>query len=173
MIKQAVSLLLLTIVLSLGINAIRSDGIPPVGEYRDIDMDRTEPIVPPEATEGDSPFIAIDVAYLDFMSGTAVFVDAREPEEFECGTIPGSISMPFDYLPEDDDLRPYFDSVLGYIPSDTRVVLFCSGEECDLSLHLARNMQYFGFPNTAIFFGGSREWVRAGLELERRRECSE
>ncbi len=173
MIKQASILFLLSIVLSLTINSIRSDGVPLVGDYREIDMDRTDPIVPPEAAEGDPSFIGIDVAHLDFVSGKAVFVDARDTDEFECGTIPGSISIPFEYLPEDDDLRPYFDSVLGHIPDDTRLVLFCSGEECDLSLHLGRNMQYFGYPNTAIFFGGAREWELAGLELERRQVCDE
>jgi rhodanese-related sulfurtransferase len=154
-------------------NAIRSDGLPLVGDYREIDLDRTAPIVPPEAAEGDPPFIAVDVAHLDLVSGAAVFVDARETDEFECGTIPGSINIPFDYLPEDDDLRPYFDSALGYIAADTRLVLFCSGEECDLSLHLGRNMQYFGFTNVAIFFGGAREWERVDLEMERRRVCDE
>jgi rhodanese-related sulfurtransferase len=130
------------------------------------------PITPPESEPGDPPFLTIDGAQIDFNSGAALFVDAREPEEFECGTIPGAVSIPFDYLPE-TDLEPYFDSALGGLPNHQRIVIFCSGDECDLSVHLARNMQAVGYANLAIFFGGSREWERFGLHMERRRECDE
>lgn len=173
MIRQAIALLVISCFLSLGLNWVRGDGFPVVGEYRQVSLDRAEPVVPPEAEAGDPPFIAIDVAYLDFTSGHTVFVDCREPEEFECGTIPGSINIPFDHLPEDDDLGPYFDSLLGGVASDQRLILFCSGEECDLSLHLGRNLQFLGYTDMAIFFGGSREWERAELDVQRRRQCGE
>jgi 3-mercaptopyruvate sulfurtransferase SseA len=63
-----------------------------------------------------------------------------------------------------------FDSTLGVGP-DYPIIVFCSGEECDLSLHLARNMQAVGYTNVAIFFGGAREWEKFGFEVERRRQC--
>jgi len=99
-----------------------------------------------------------------------IFIDARSPEEFACGTIPGAVNIPFDELPE-GDLTPYFDSALAGAPRDTRLITFCSGEECDLSLHLARNLQAVGYTDLLIFFGGSREWEKNGLEMERRAKC--
>jgi rhodanese-related sulfurtransferase len=99
-----------------------------------------------------------------------MFIDAREPEEFECGTIPGSVNIPFEYLPE-HDVEAYIDSALGGILKDHPVIIFCSGEECDVSLHLGRNMQQMGYENISIFFGGAREWQKFGLEIERRIPC--
>ncbi len=169
--KQAVLLVVVTSVLAFGVNLISPNAIPYIGNYRSL-YTGSGPIVPPEAQLGDPPFIAVDVAELDFSSGEAVFVDSREPHEYDCGTIPGAICIPFDFLPE-GDLAPYFDSALGYVSRDSRIVTFCSGEECDLSLHLARNMQDVGYTNVVIFFGGSREWEKYELPVQRRIQCDE
>ncbi|MFC1475288.1 rhodanese-like domain-containing protein, partial [Candidatus Zixiibacteriota bacterium] len=142
-----------------------------VGEYRDLSSG-DGPIIPPTVMEGDPPFIAVDVAQMEFSMGQAMFVDAREFEEFECGTIPGSVNIPFDYLPE-DNLDKYIDSALGQVPLDKHLIIFCSGEECDLSLHLARNLQDLNYTKLSIFFGGAREWENFELEIERRVQCGE
>jgi rhodanese-related sulfurtransferase len=169
--RQSVYILVIASVLGLGFNLVSPNRIDFVGEWREL-HEGTGPIVPPSAMEGDAPFIAVDSALIAFNSKSAVFVDAREPEEFECGTIPGAINIPFDYLPE-GDLGPHFDSALSYLPMDERIIVFCSGEECDASLHLARNMQPLGYTNLAIFFGGSREWEKFELPVERRRQCED
>ncbi len=171
MIKQSIWIVVISTVIALAGNLFSPNKIPVFGNYRSLHTG-DGPIVPPEAAAGDPMFIAIDVAELDYSGGKAIFVDAREPFDFECGTIPGSVNIPFDNLPE-GDLCVYFRSELGEAPLDTRIITYCSGEECDLSLHLARNMQACGYTNVAIFFGGSREWERTGLEIERRRQCGE
>lgn len=170
--RQALYILILSAVIGLALNLVRADRIPYIGQWRSLHTGE-DPVTPPESEPGDPPFLTIDGAQIDFNSGAALFVDAREPEEFECGTIPGAVSIPFDFLPEIDDLGPYFDSAVGGLPKDKRMVIFCSGDECDLSIHLARNMQAVGYTDLAIFFGGSREWERFGLPMERRRECGE
>lgn len=169
--KQALYILIISAVIGFGLNLVRADRIPYLGQWRTLHSGE-EPITPPESEPGDPPFVTIDGAQVDFNAEATVFVDAREPEEFECGTIPGAVSIPFDYLPE-TDLKLYFDSALGGLPKNRRIVVFCSGDECDLSIHMARNMQAVGYTNLAIFFGGSREWERFGLPMERRRECGE
>jgi len=171
LIKQAIAVLIISTVLALGVNLVSPNAIPYIGEYRELHSG-DGPVLPPSAEPGDPPYIAIDVAQFEFDHEEVIFVDARDPSEFECGTIPGSINMPFDYLPE-GPLKPYFDSSLARAALDTRLITFCSGEECDLSLHLARNLQYEGYTNVAIFFGGAREWERFELEVERRAECGE
>lgn len=170
-IRQVVTILALAVILGLGVNLFSPNRIAYVGQYRSLSTG-SDPTVPPSAAPGDPPFIAIDVAKLEFNAQSAIFVDACEPEEFECGTIPGSINIPFDYLPY-NDLGKYFDSALGGAPEDTSIIVFCTGEECDLSLHLARNLQAFGYTGVSIFFGGAREWEKLGLAMERRRECGE
>ncbi len=169
--KQVLILLVISLVLGVVTNFVSPNKIPFIGEYRDLSSG-DGPIIPPTASEGDPPFIAIDVAELEFSLKSAVFVDARDYEEFICGTIPGSLNMPFEYLPE-ENIENYVDSVLEHASKDTPLIIFCSGEECDLSLHLARNLQDFGYTNLSIFFGGAREWENFELTLERGEQCGE
>ena len=169
MIKEALYLLVLSVVLALGINLIHPNGVAYVGEYREL-SGGDGPVVPPTAEPGDPPFIAIDVAQMEHATGDAIFVDAREEYEFQCGTIPGSVHIPFEYMP-DGDLTNYLDSAFAGAPKDTHIITFCSGEECDLSLHLARFFNDMGYTNVSIFFGGAREWKNFDLEMERRPEC--
>jgi rhodanese-related sulfurtransferase len=169
--KQFLLLGILSAVLGLGVNLFSPNKIPYVGEYRELSRG-DGPIIPPTAEPGDPPFMAISEAHLEHQQGTAIFVDARSEEEFLCGTIPGSVLIPFEYMP-DGDLSVYFDSALAGAPKDQRIITYCSGEECDLSLHLARNLLDFGYTDVYIFFGGSREWENAGLEIERRQDCGD
>ncbi|MCB2201448.1 rhodanese-like domain-containing protein [bacterium] len=162
--KQALSILILAIILGLGVNLISPNSVAYIGNFRDISSG-DGPIVPPTAMEGDPAFIDINVAQMEHATGGTIFVDARDELEYECGTIPGSINIPFEYMPE-DNLVGYLDSALGFCPKDSPIIVFCSGEECDLSLHLARNLQEFGYTRLAIFFGGSREWEKFGFDLE-------
>ena len=155
--------MLISAVLGFGRAYLIPGGIEAVGKWRSL-SGGNGPIIPPTAAEGDPAFIDINVAQLEQSTGRTIVIDAREPEEFECGTIPGSINIPFEELPE-DDLGGYLNAVLGGAPKDATFVTFCSCEECDLSLHLARNMQYLGYTQVLIFFGGSREWDKFGLEV--------
>lgn len=169
--RQIVVIVIVSIILGFATNLVSPNKIDFFGSYRSL-SGGDGPIVPPTAEEGDPPFIAIDVAEMEFSNYDAVFVDARDPAEFECGTIPGSINIPFEYMPE-ENLPVYIDSALGGLPKNHQLIIFCSGEECDLSLHLGRNLQMMGYSRVAVFFGGSREWENFGLELERRVPCGE
>jgi rhodanese-related sulfurtransferase len=167
--RQLVYLAVASVILGLAANTVSPNKIPFVGVYRQLSGSDSI-VVPPAAQQGDPPYISLEVALLDFSGGKAIFVDAREEAEWKCGTIPGAINIPFDYLPE-GDLGPYFDSALQYTSKDTPIVTFCSGEECDLSLYLGRNLQSLGYSGAKIFFGGAREWEKRGLEVERRAKC--
>ena len=168
-VRQFIILAVLSIILGLGANLISPNKIDVIGNYRDI-SNGNGPVVPPTAEEGDPPFVDMARASVEYASGSSIFIDAREEGEFECGTIPGSVNIPFEYMP-DGDLTGYIDSCLSEAPTDRPLVVFCSGEECDLSLHLGRNLVELGYNNVLIFFGGSREWETNGFEIERRVDC--
>ncbi len=170
MIRQAILLLIISTALGLGINLVSPNRVELVGKFRDL-SNGDQPIVPPTAEPGDPPFIGINEAQMEFSTGSPLFLDTRDAEDFECGTIPGSINIPFEALPE-GDLAKYFDSALG-VAKDYPIIAFCSGEDCDLSLHMGRNLQLIGYTNIAIFFGGSREWEKFGLEMQRRKSCGD
>ena len=168
-IKQAIALVLLSAVLGLGVNLVSPNKVPYIGKYRDLSNSKG-PIIPPSADPNDPPFIDINVAQMEHTTTKTLFVDARNKDEFECGTIPGAVNLAFEALPAGDSLAPYVDSVL-HVAKDYPIITFCSGEECDLSLHLGRNLKRLGYTNLAIFFGGAREWEKFGLEMERRKQC--
>lgn len=172
--KQAIVIIIVSSVIALAVNMVSPNKIPLVDIYPEM-HEGEKPIVPPDSDPTDPPFIAVSLAELDFMTGASIFIDAREESEFRCGTIPGAINISFDYLPEGDNdvLAAYLDSCLGGAALDTRMITFCSGEECDVSLHLARNLQALGYTNLAIFYGGSREWERQGKQIERRDQCGD
>ncbi len=167
--KQFFILIILSGGLALIGNALSPNGIPLVGDYRSISTG-AGPIIPPTAEAGDPPFVDVSQANVEHEMGQVTFIDARELFEFECGTIPGSVNIPFEYLPE-GDITHYIDSALGHADHDRKLIVFCSGEECDLSLHLGRNLNTLGYTDVMIFFGGSREWEKFGFPIERRAEC--
>lgn len=169
MFRQATILILTSIILGLGINIFSPNAISYIGKYRNT-SGGDKPMIPPTAELSDPPFIAIDIAEMEYTFKNALFIDARSFEEFACGTIPGSINIPFEYLPETGS-QFYIDSSLSFISKDYPIIVFCSGDECDLSLQLARFLQDIGYSNIKIFYGGAREWEYSGLEVERRLDC--
>lgn len=169
MIRQAIFLLIISVVAGVAVNTVSPRKIPLVGQYRQ--LSEGEGIVkPPDAQAGDPPFIDLTIAQLEFGAHSSVFVDARVRDEFDCGTIPHSINIPFEDLPE-EHVDTFLDSALSHAGKDTPLIVFCSGEECDASLHLGRNLALVRYTHVSIFFGGAREWEKAGLEMERRKQC--
>ena len=95
-----------------------------------------------------------------FDNKRAVFVDARESEEFEVSHIAGAINIPFDYYDE------YMDTI-DALKYDDVFIIYCSGGECSLSLDLAE--VFFGdkvFENVFVFEGGLPAWQDAGYPTE-------
>ena len=104
-----------------------------------------------------SPMV-VDLAFSKhyFDSGSAIFIDARDPEDFENGNINNSINIPYDYYEDYDELIDSLD--------DTNIfITYCSGGECSLSFDLADYL--FSeklFEKILVFEGGWPEWKDAG-----------
>jgi rhodanese-related sulfurtransferase len=100
--------------------------------------------------------------------GTLV-IDGRITPEFEEGTIPGAISMPYNQAADrlgELGCEIDFDGWIceGELP---RVVLFCNGPWCGQSPTAARNMIEAGFPaeNISYYRGGMQNWNMLGLTV--------
>ena len=95
-----------------------------------------------------------------FDEKSAVFIDARDSEDYELGHIENAVNIPFDYYDE------YMDTIdaLNY---DDVFIIYCSGGECSLSLDLAD--VFFtdkAFENVFVFEGGLPAWQDAGYPTE-------
>jgi rhodanese-related sulfurtransferase len=160
MIKQALTLFILAAIVAVGLNLVSNSRIPFVGSWPSV-IGTDTVAVPPSAEEGDPPFLSLDEAATKFQQRDAVFIDARDLEDYEYGRIKGAISFPYDYMED------YWDRVVPGLSRDKQYIIYCSGTECELSLFMARELVYNGFEKVFVFYGGWREWERAGLPIER------
>lgn len=124
-----------------------------------------QPITP---AEGVTPVGELEVLAALQDPGTVV-IDGRVRREFEVGTIPGAVSVP--YTEAADRLGELgceidFD---GWICEGDlmQVVLFCNGPWCGQSPTAARNMIEAGFPaeNISYYRGGMQNWQMLGLTV--------
>ena len=101
--------------------------------------------------------INIEFAQNLFNENSAIFIDARDSEDYNSGHIENAINIPFDYYEDYEDIINELDDTAPH-------VIYCSGEECSLSMDLA---DYFfnelAFENILIFEGGWPQWRDADL----------
>lgn len=97
--------------------------------------------------------------YLDNEKGTLI-VDARSPEEYGLGHIPGALNVPADG----------FDSAWSRTSQSLAkakfVIVYCSGGSCNTSHEVAERLQSKGVKNVAVFGDGLPGWMKAKLPLK-------
>jgi rhodanese-related sulfurtransferase len=111
-----------------------------------------------------------ELEVLEFLSsGDALLVDGRIRSQYEAGTIPGAISVP--YTEAADRLGEFgceidFDGWIceGELPN---IVLFCNGPWCGQSPTAARRMIEASYPAEKIYYyrGGMQSWNMLGLTV--------
>ena len=80
-----------------------------------------------------------------------VFLDAREPEEFEVSHIAGALPVGY----KNFDMR-----LLQLVPKDTAIVVYCSvGYRSE---KITEKLMDAGFTNVHNLYGGIFEWVNTG-----------
>lgn len=79
------------------------------------------------------------------------FIDARDQDIFEEGSIKGSINIPF------NDFDPSYVEDYG-IDLDVLYVIFCDGGECTLGADLAEVLFDLGYERLLLYEGGYPEW---------------
>jgi hydroxyacylglutathione hydrolase len=93
--------------------------------------------------------------------GKAVFVDARSPEEYRAGHIPGALLLTL------DDFEETVATWRNLIPSETLLIAYCSGEGCESSREVAALLAEEGYTRVKVFFGGWEHWTGAGYPVEK------
>ena len=161
LLAQSALLVSLAVVMGVGRNAIAPGGIAWVGDWSVKDsvvaaVSSNPTAKPPSAQEGDPPFLTLAEAKAKYEDPDVIFVDAREPEEYEAGHISGAVLLPFEQL---DDYWPQMENKL---PRDRDIVTYCSGAECESSLFLARYLKDKGYEKLSIFYGGWVQWQENG-----------
>jgi rhodanese-related sulfurtransferase len=131
-------------IFALIVNQVRSDSIPLLGDWS------------PEARItlkfGKNILIPFKEAEEQFLTGSAIFFDARTPELYQKGHIRGARNLP---IGEFDQLA---DKVFMNFPEDTLFVTYCDGEDCALSGELALKLKEIGYENVRVLHNGWSVW---------------
>jgi rhodanese-related sulfurtransferase len=96
-------------------------------------------------------------------SGTIVFVDARNNEQYDRAHIPGAYEL---YHPEIDK---NIDQVLPIVAAAQKVIVYCNGGDCDDSIWTAVDLRDRGvFPDRLfVYAGGITEWKKDKRPVEK------
>ncbi len=85
----------------------------------------------------------------------AVLLDARMPEDYAKGHLPGAVNVPFDMLGR------FMDKIENLSRQDW-IITYCDGPPCDLGELLARELKNMDFKRIAFYPDGLENWIAAG-----------
>ena len=110
-----------------------------------IPEDMTEPMI-----------IDLEFAKYLFDDKSAIFIDARENEDYDLGHIENAINIPYDYYED-------YEEIMDGLDDNGIYIIYCGGGECSLSIDLA-DLLYNEklLDNVLIFEGGWPQWRDAG-----------
>jgi rhodanese-related sulfurtransferase/uncharacterized membrane protein YphA (DoxX/SURF4 family) len=149
---QTLALPFLAALLGLLANQVRSDSMPLLGDWS------------PEARItlkfGKNILIPFNEARDKFLTGSAVFVDARTPEHYQEGHIQGALNVPL------ADFDQTMERVLTELPEEALIVTYCDGEECDLAAQLALKLREIGYENVRVLHNGWSLWKNHPLPFQ-------
>jgi rhodanese-related sulfurtransferase len=149
--RQVSLIIFMAVVVGLGVNWLRTDSLPLVGDW---------PVK--TGTAGDTPAIPLTEAARLFSEQAALFIDARYEEDYADGHIKGALNLPWD-----DAVHTRFLKIAGAIPPDRVIITYCDGETCHLSHDLAVFLREKGFETARELVNGWTVWRDAGLPVER------
>ena len=106
--------------------------------------------VPEDMTE--PMMINLEFAKYLFDEKSAVFIDARDAEDYKAGHIENAINIPYDYYED-------YEGIIDGLNDDGIYIIYCSGEECSLSIDLADHLYNEKLIDKLLIFeGGWPEW---------------
>ena len=89
----------------------------------------------------------------------SLVIDARLPEEYSAGHIPGAINVSLDLIGE--QIQKVMD-----LPRSQKLVTYCDGPPCDKSAVLGQELYSLGFTHVYIYDAGLVDWTTAGKPTE-------
>lgn len=97
-----------------------------------------------------------------YQQGAIIFIDARNDEHYQGGHIPGAYQFD-NYHPEN-----YMGTVFPVCQSAQKIVVYCTGGNCEDSQFAALTLRDAQIPNEKLFVytGGITEWTNRGNAVE-------
>jgi rhodanese-related sulfurtransferase len=96
-----------------------------------------------------------DAKALQESRANVVFLDCREPNEYNLGRIPGAVFIPRGRLESDVEAR---------VSRDARVIIYCAN--ANRSAFATETLQLMGYQDVTSMAQGWNAWVAAGGAVE-------
>lgn len=106
--------------------------------------------------------IGMDEARRIFKDGSATWVDARSPENYRFGHVPGAVSVP------SSDFEAGYARAADRLPKGSRIVVYCESANCDESEIVIEKLLKKGYGNLVHFTDGWAAWETTDLPQEKR-----
>lgn len=104
--------------------------------------------------------ITLAEAKMLFDSPQVSFVDARTRENYALGHIRGAVRLQL------EDFQKGVPPKLGLIPRENKIVVYCSGGNCDESERVAEQLEGSGYRNIYIIHDGFPGWKAMNFPIE-------
>ena len=155
--RDAALIVLVSTCCALGTNAARSDGIP---FFAHAEYDILVPCPEPEgAAEGIAPTDERVV------SRKTLLIDARDPADFETWHLPDAISVPLDWLAEQQEIDAQARTVAQQVARSGKrdVVVYGDGSDPDSGQYWAGLLVAAGIKRVVYVSGGAPALRQAGI----------
>ena len=155
--NQSVFILVISFVIAIGYNAIRSDSLDFIYVKSEGEgVSKQDSLLAHDTILIEPTMIDRELAKKMYDLGI-LFVDAREMEEYNESHISGAILGP--------DVPGELTKIF---PTDKPLITYCSGGHCDLSFELAVElMEEYNYEKVFVYEGGLPEWEDAGYPVDR------
>lgn len=100
--------------------------------------------------QNDVSAISLDEFLAIYQQANVVLIDARQPDEYAAGHIPGALNIPYDRA---DDYMAQLENM----KDKQTAITYCDGADCMASIELAQQIVFL-FPTVYAFFGGWEQW---------------
>lgn len=100
-------------------------------------------------------------AFASHQEGRAVFIDAREAEEYRELHIERAVNLPASQISS-----RLVAAKLNGVARDHPLVVYCSSVDCHASLRVAEFLRNHGYTQVAVYEGGFRAWDEAGYPVD-------
>jgi len=107
------------------------------------------------------PFVELKEAKRLFDEKAAIFLDSRSKEDYRDSHIKEALVLPLISLVQDRTLASRI------IPDKNGLfIIYCSGEGCNLSVELAKELIALGYSNVKVLGEGYPGWAEANYPVE-------
>jgi rhodanese-related sulfurtransferase len=161
--KNLSLIIIVSIVTGFLYNFLSADGLPLIREEMKIES-VSDSLLTQSHTGSKNGDIVIkglnlEQTYEIYLNQQATFIDARDQWEYGELHITGSINIPeFSFEPDAPEVTS--------LDKNDMYVLYCDGDDCDISKRLAAELIKLGFTKVYVFLGGVYEWTDAGYPME-------